>query len=131
MSGGPAFTLTATGAEFTQTSVIAWNGTPLITTFVSATQLTANVSAADISTAQTDQVTVVDNGIGTNAVNFHVMQSLELYATNPSVLNVGHPSYTMTALGAAIPAPSTSTTLRFQVPPANGASTWGASPLSP
>ncbi|PYY04053.1 MAG: hypothetical protein DMG69_31410 [Acidobacteria bacterium] len=46
--GGPAFTLTANGANFVPTSVIQFNITDRPTTFVSSTQLTAQISAQDI-----------------------------------------------------------------------------------
>ena len=57
-AGGASFTLTATGINFTNTSVINWNGAALTTTFVSATSLTAVVPAANIATAGTVPVTV-------------------------------------------------------------------------
>jgi len=58
-AGGPAFTLTVTGTGFvTGSSVVKWNGSGRTTTFVSATQLQAAITAADIGTAGTAQVTV-------------------------------------------------------------------------
>src|SRR5262249_13816042 len=56
--GGPAFTLTVNGSAFNSTSVVRWNGSARTTTFVSATQLTAAIAAADIAAAGTAQVTV-------------------------------------------------------------------------
>jgi C1A family cysteine protease len=58
MAGGPAFTLTATGSGFASRSVIQWNGADRPTTYVSATQLTAAIPAADIAMAGTARVTV-------------------------------------------------------------------------
>ena len=49
VAGGPAFTLTITGERFAQGSTVLWVRTPLATTFVSATQLTASVPAALIA----------------------------------------------------------------------------------
>jgi hypothetical protein len=43
--GGPTLTLTLTGSNFIAASQVSWNAQPLVTTFVSATRLTANVSA--------------------------------------------------------------------------------------
>ncbi len=43
---GPAFTLTATGTNFVNGATVEWNSTPLATTFVSATSLTAMVPAS-------------------------------------------------------------------------------------
>lgn len=61
---GSAFTLTVNGTHFYSSSVVQWNGVPLPTTFVSTTQLTAQVPADDISTAGTAAVTVNNGGIG-------------------------------------------------------------------
>ncbi|MDQ3060367.1 MAG: IPT/TIG domain-containing protein [Pseudomonadota bacterium] len=58
-AGGPAFTLTATGSGFVAASKVHWNGTARTTTFVSATQLSAQIAASDIAAAGTAQVTVV------------------------------------------------------------------------
>lgn len=67
--GGAAFTLTVTGSNFVSTSKVRWNGTSLVTTWVSATKLTAAVPAADIATATTAAVTVISPapGGGTSA----------------------------------------------------------------
>ena len=67
--GGAAFTLTATGTNYVSNSVIEWNGVKLITKYVGSTTLTATVPAADIKTAGTASVTVVNPapGGGTSA----------------------------------------------------------------
>ena len=52
-----AFTLTVNGTGFTNTSVVIFNGNPLSTNFVSATQLTVSITADQI--AQPDPYTVV------------------------------------------------------------------------
>src|SRR3989442_1188551 len=57
-AGGPAFTLTVNGTNYITASVVQWNGSNRSTTFVSATQLTAAISAADIVAAGTATVTV-------------------------------------------------------------------------
>ncbi len=56
--GGPAFTLTVNGTDFTSNDVVTWNGTPRTTTFMSATQVTASITKDDISNAQTASVAV-------------------------------------------------------------------------
>ncbi len=61
---GPAFTLTVTGSGFVPGSAVQWNGTALATTFVSSTQLTAQVSTADILVAGIDHVVVVNPAPG-------------------------------------------------------------------
>jgi hypothetical protein len=62
--GGSSFTLTVNGTGFVSGSVVNWNGTPLATTFVSGSQLTATVPASDIASAGTAWVTVVTPGPG-------------------------------------------------------------------
>ncbi|MGI9046418.1 MAG: IPT/TIG domain-containing protein [Burkholderiales bacterium] len=57
-AGGATFTLTVTGSNFVSSSVVRWNGANRTTTFVSATQMSASIPAADIAAAGTAQVTV-------------------------------------------------------------------------
>jgi hypothetical protein len=59
--GGAAFTLTVNGANFlNDVSVVNWNGTPLVTTYVSSDQLTAAVPAAQIANSGTGWITVTN-----------------------------------------------------------------------
>ena len=62
--GGPQFTLTVNGTGFVPTSTVDFNGTALATTFVSNEQLTAVVPAADIATAATASLAVVNPSPG-------------------------------------------------------------------
>lgn len=74
-AGAAAFVLTATGTSFVASSKVRWNGQDLSTTFVSATQLTAQVTANLIATAGTAQVTVftpTPGGGVTTALNFTI-----------------------------------------------------------
>jgi hypothetical protein len=68
-AGTSAFNLTVNGSSFVSTSVVRWNGADRPTTFLSATQLRASISAADIATAGTASVTVFtpSPGGGTSA----------------------------------------------------------------
>src|SRR5579864_384028 len=56
-AGGAAFTLTVNGTNFISSSTVQWNGSGRTTTYVSATQLTAAITAADIATGGTANVT--------------------------------------------------------------------------
>ncbi len=67
--GGPQFTLTVNGTGFVSNSVVNWNGNALPTQFVRGSQLTATVPAANIATASTASVTVVNQGPGVGASN--------------------------------------------------------------
>jgi FG-GAP-like repeat/Abnormal spindle-like microcephaly-assoc'd, ASPM-SPD-2-Hydin/FG-GAP repeat len=62
--GGAGFTLTVNGTGFVSGSVVNWNGSPLATTFVSGSQLTAVVAAAEVANASTASVTVVNPAPG-------------------------------------------------------------------
>jgi hypothetical protein len=62
VAGGPAFTLTVNGFNFVSGSTVQWNGSNRATTFVSATQLTAAISAADIQSVGTAQISVLNPG---------------------------------------------------------------------
>jgi hypothetical protein len=80
-AGGPTFTLTVNGSNFISASTIDFNGSPLTTAFVSASQLTASVPAVDITTAGPATITVVNPGVATsNAVPFTI---------NPSSQQIG------------------------------------------
>lgn len=65
-----AFTLSVTGQGFVGGSTVQWNGASRPTTFVSSTQVTASIAAADVATAGTAQVTVANPapGGGTSSV---------------------------------------------------------------
>ena len=51
--GGVAFTLTVAGTQFISTSQISWNGSQVLTTYVSSTSLTAQIPASDLSAVGT------------------------------------------------------------------------------
>ncbi len=68
-AGGGAFTLTVTGSGFINGSTVQWNGSGRTTTFISPTQLTAAITAADIATAGTASVTVFNPAPGGGSSN--------------------------------------------------------------
>ncbi|GAB4092084.1 hypothetical protein GCM10028786_10100 [Flaviaesturariibacter terrae] len=69
-AGDAAFTLTVNGSNFQNggRSVITWNGTPLTTTYVSSSVLTASVNPSLVATAGTATVGVTTTG-AVNASN--------------------------------------------------------------
>lgn len=69
IAGTGAFTITVNGQNFSNTSVVQWNGSNRTTTYVSPTQLTANITASDIVTSGTALVTVAN---GTTISNSNV-----------------------------------------------------------
>jgi hypothetical protein len=80
-AGGEAFTLTVNGTNFVDGSTVRWNGSDRTTTYVSSTQLTASITAADIAAAGTASVTVFTGtpGPGTsNAQTFTIVATIFL-----------------------------------------------------
>jgi outer membrane protein assembly factor BamB len=57
---GPAYVETIIGTGFDATSTVQWNGSPRNTTFVSTTELKAQISAADIAAVGTVSIKVVN-----------------------------------------------------------------------
>ena len=71
--GGKAFTLTLTGTNFVTGSTVMFGSATPVTTFVSASSLTAAVTAADIAAKGAVNVTVVGpGGSTTSAITFTV-----------------------------------------------------------
>jgi hypothetical protein len=105
---GTSFTLTVNGSNFVSgsMSVVRWNGNNLATTYVSATQLMAQVPAADISAAGTASVTVFNTtpGGGTSTAQTFtinpVLPSPTITNLNPNIATEGEPAFTLTVNGA-------------------------------
>jgi uncharacterized repeat protein (TIGR03803 family) len=99
--GSPAFTLLVDGAHFVNTDTVDWNGAALVTTFVSATQLSAAVPAADIATAGTAMVTAATaDGVVSNAIPFTILPAPTVTSIAPNSATAGDPTFTMTVNGA-------------------------------
>jgi hypothetical protein len=106
-AGGPAFTLTVNGGNFVSDSVVQWNGSSRTTTYVSATQLTAAISAADIATAGTAQMTVFNPAPGggtSNAQTFTITVPDNpvpaISSLSPSSATAGGSAFTLTVDGS-------------------------------
>ena len=102
-AGGPGFTLTVNGSNFTSTSVVRWNGSDRSTTFVSSTQLTADILPSDIAFAWTPGVWV-DNPGGyptSNGVTFEVRNPIPVLTSLSSAGAIaGDPPMTLTVTGS-------------------------------
>jgi hypothetical protein len=61
-AGGPAFTLTVNGSDFTTSSTIYWGSSPLTTQYMSANQLIAQVPATAIATEGITEITIQTPG---------------------------------------------------------------------
>ncbi len=78
--GGAAYTLTVTGTGFVSGAVVEWKGSPLATTFVNSSQLSAIVPPANTSTPGTATITVFNPGPGGGTSN---QQFFEVTAAVP------------------------------------------------
>ena len=63
-AGSPTFTLTVTGGNFVSGATVLWNGSTRATTFMSGTQLTATILAADLTSVGTADVAVFNPAPG-------------------------------------------------------------------
>jgi hypothetical protein len=92
-AGGAALTLTVNGTGFIGTSMVTWNLNPRATTFVSATQLKASISAADLAEAGIAYVGVVtpDPGGGSSTLlNFTITADAGQLSISPPALAFGN-----------------------------------------
>jgi uncharacterized protein (TIGR03437 family) len=103
VAGGPAVTLTVTGERFVQGSTVEWSGIPLVTTFVSATQLTATIPVSLVATVTLVSITVSTPGItDSNSLYFSVLAVSPTISANgisPTFAMVGGPAFTLTVTG--------------------------------
>ena len=86
VAGSAAFPLTVNGGNFVTSSTVNWNGSPRTTTYVNSGQLTAAITAADVLTAASAAVTVVNptpGGGTSNSVPFTISAGP---GTNASIL---------------------------------------------
>ena len=111
-AGGAAFSLTVNGTGFVSTSVVKFNGAAKTTTFVSATQLTAAITAADIATAGTATVSVTNPapGGGTSAnlsFTINAASAPALTSLAPTSATAGGAAFTFTLTGTGFVAGAT------------------------
>ena len=101
-AGGAPFTLTASGTGFTPNSALLWNGQQQNTHFISSTEVSAQISAADIASAGTAAVTIQDPADGSsNALTFTIgPPQLTLSSISPTSVSAGSAAFTLTAFGA-------------------------------
>jgi hypothetical protein len=107
-AGDPAFTLTVDGADFVNGAVVQWNGADRTTTFVSSTQLTAEIPAGDIAAVGTAQVQVANPAPGggvSNVLDFTISAGPnpvpQLASLQPSSATATGPAFTLTVNGSA------------------------------
>ncbi|MDT8068261.1 MAG: PKD domain-containing protein [Terriglobia bacterium] len=106
--GSQATTITVTGANFTKSSVVNFNGTALTTTYTSPTQVSATIPASSLTTAGTFGVTVTDGGRTSNSVNFTVSSAAPTISSlNPGNVTAGSAGFVLTVTGSGFNPTST------------------------
>ena len=104
-AGTAAFTLTVFGTKYQPSSVVQWKGSSRTTTYVSATSLTAAITAADIATPGTANVTVLTPapGGGTSSpVVFTIGNPVPVAASlSPTSAITGSGAFTLTVNGSS------------------------------
>ena len=99
-AGGSAFTLTVNGTNFVSGATVEWGSTALMTTFVSATQLSAAVPASLIATAGTVNVTVTDTAGTSSAAPFTISAlAPTITGLSPASAAPGGAAFTLTVNG--------------------------------
>jgi hypothetical protein len=106
-AGSSAFALTVNGSGFVSGSIVNFGGTARATTYVSATQLTAAILAADVASAGTPSVTVTNptpGGGTSNGVTFTVNTPSNpvpaITTLAPSATTAGSAAFTLTVNGS-------------------------------
>jgi hypothetical protein len=101
-NGSGAFTLTVNGSSFATGAIVQWGGSARTTAFVSATKLTAAISAADVATPGPYSVTVTVGTQVSNTATFTVTQSSTgptTTALTPNYATINSPATTVTVTG--------------------------------
>ena len=108
VAGAAGFTLQVNGTNFVNASVVNFNGAALATAFVSATQLTAEIPAADISNAESVAITVSNPASGSAGATTSNPLTLTILAANvqpvvgaltPASTTAGGPAFELSLTG--------------------------------
>ncbi len=88
VAGSPAFQLAVHGSNFVPTSTVSWNGSIRPTTFVNPTELRAAVTANDVITEGTANVTVSSPAPGGGTSRVQAIPVITLSPGSPSITSV-------------------------------------------
>jgi hypothetical protein len=99
-AGSAPITLTLTGAGYTASTVVQYGGVALPTSFVSATQVTAAVSASLLSNPGSALVTAANGTAVSLPIAFHVTGP-SISSLSPSSTTAGSPQFTLTVNGSS------------------------------
>jgi hypothetical protein len=100
-AGGPAVAITITGTNFLRGATAYLNGSALVTTFVSATQVTAQVTADLIAQPGPTQITVANvSGPQSQPLALTVAPAVPVISSlSPSSATAGDPGFTLVVNG--------------------------------
>jgi hypothetical protein len=103
VAGSGAFDLTVSGSGFVQGTTVQWNGATRTTTFVSGSAVKAAIAAADVATAGTAQVRVVNpvpGGGASSTLTFTVQTAAPvLTSLSPSSVRAGTTGFDLVVNG--------------------------------
>jgi hypothetical protein len=109
MAGDTDFTLAVSGTGFVNGSVVRWNGSDRVTTYVNSTSLTAAITTSDLATAGNYQVTVFSPTPGgglSNGLTFAVLAATNpvprITSLSPSSVPKGNPDFTLSVFGTGM-----------------------------
>ena len=99
--GSSDFQLTVSGVGFATSAVIRWNGSPLTTTVISAREATAVVPANLVAATGTANITVLSNGVTSNAMTLKVVSGDPVIDTlEPNIAAAGGAGFQLTIMGS-------------------------------
>jgi hypothetical protein len=104
VAGSAGFTLTVTGTHFvnnagTAPSTVMWGVTPLTTTYVNATQLTAAVTAAQLAAAATPSITVQNGSSAVSTGSTFTVSGPTIGSLSSTTIAAGSTGFTLTVTG--------------------------------
>ncbi len=103
LAGSPAVDLTVNGSGFASGATVQWNGATRPTTVVSSSAVKATIATADLATAGTAQVRVVNPAPGGGAsasLTFTIRNAAPvLTALSPSAIRTGSQPFNLTVTG--------------------------------
>lgn len=105
LAGDQTFTLTVTGSGFQSGDVVQWGGLSRATSYVSSTELTAVITATDITTVGSQVVTVARGSQVSSSLEFTVASSIPVVTpiTTPAqVVTDPSSNVTVDAAGALV-----------------------------
>ena len=89
---GPGLALTVSGSGFVSTSEVRWNGTPLATTYVSSTHLSAAITASHLTAGGVALVTVRNTNSRPGDAAISTAASFTVVNPTPSISSLSPPN---------------------------------------